>query len=289
VLERGATPLAALRRIDPEMTLLSPTRLSLLPGMRRRAGDPAYLRFGELVERFDAYRRERGLEVRTGVDVTAVERAGAGFVARWDGGEVAGDRVINATGIISTPNLPPDLVPTTFRSMHSLEVRRHHLEASRRLLVVGAGPSATEVLEGWLAVRRPGDRAWISARGKIRAYPHHILGIDLHYWIWLPEHLAPRWIGGQPPEPMTGRTVVKAIRAGHITRLGGVTRYAPDRVVCGDATVEPDLLVLATGFRYATDHLRATGVDLLGYRPGRTLASPYLRGIARDARELADR
>jgi len=31
------------------------------------------------------------------------------------------------------------------------------------------------------------------------------------------------------------------------------------------------------------------GVELLGYRPGRTLASPYLRGIARDARHLARR
>jgi putative flavoprotein involved in K+ transport len=271
------------------MTLLSPTRLSLLPGMRRRAGDPAYLRFGELIERFDEHRRARGIEVTTGAAVTAVERDGAGFVVRWPGGELTGDRVINATGIIGAPNLPADLVATGFRTMHSLEVRRHHLEAARRLLVVGAGPSATEVLEGWLAVRRPGDRAWISVRGKIRAYPHHILGIDLHYWVWLPEHLPPRLIGGQPPEPMTGRTVVKAIRRGTITRLGGVTRYAPDRVECGEVTVEPDLLVLATGFRYATDHLRATGVDLLGYRPGRTLASPYLRGIARDARELARR
>lgn len=289
MLERGDLPLAALRRVDPDMTLLSPTRLSLLPGMRRRAGDPAYLCFGELIERFDEHRRARGIEVKTGVDVTAVERDGAGFVVRWPGGELGCDRVINATGIISTPNLPDDLVPARFRTLHSLDVRRQHLEASRRLLVIGAGPSATEVLEGWLAVRRPDDRAWISVRGKIRAYPHHILGIDLHYWVWLPEHLPPRWIGGHPPEPMTGRKVVRAIRDGAITRLGGVTRYAPDHVACGDTTVEPDLLVLATGFRYATDHLRATGVDLLGYRPGRTLASPYLRGIARDARELARR
>lgn len=273
------------------MTLLSPTRLSLLPGMRRLAGDPPYLSFGELVARFEEYRRERGIAVTTGAGVTAVEPTGDGFVVRWPGGEVTGDRVINATGIISTPNLPRDFDPaaTRLRWMHSLEVRRHHLETARRLLVIGAGPSATEVLEGWLAVRAPTDRAWLSVRGRLRAIPHRILGIDVHYWVWLPEHLPPRAIGGQPAEPMTGRTVVKAIRAGLITRLPGVTSYQPDRVVAGDTTVEPDLLVLATGFRYPTDHLPATGVELLGHRPGRSLASPYLRGIARDARRLARR
>ena len=45
VLERGAGPAEALRKIDPEMEILSPTRLSLLPGMRRQPEDPPYLTF----------------------------------------------------------------------------------------------------------------------------------------------------------------------------------------------------------------------------------------------------
>jgi len=291
VLERGATPLAALRRVDPDMRLLSPTRLSLLPGMRRRAGDPSHLPFGELIARFDEYRRERGLAVTCDAEVTSVERDGAGFRVRWRGGELAADRVINATGIISQPHLPENFDPaaTRLRWMHSLEVRRHHLEAARRLVVIGAGPSAAEVLEGWLAVRRPGDQAWLSVRGRLRAVPHSILGLDIHYWVWLPEHLPPRVLGGAPPERMLGTAVPRAIRAGTITRVGGPRRYLADGLDAGEVRLEPDLLVFATGFRYSTAHLDAPGVELLGYRPGRTLASPYLRGIARDARHLARR
>jgi hypothetical protein len=73
--------------------------------------------------------------------------------------------------------------------------------------------------------------------------------------------------------------------------------------------VQPDLVVFSTGFRYSSEHYnqlvdydpdgrpvikncestRTRGLYLLGFRFGRTFASPYLRGIARDARYVADR
>ena len=73
--------------------------------------------------------------------------------------------------------------------------------------------------------------------------------------------------------------------------------------------IEPDLIVFATGFTYAVEHLkevvdldpdrrplvkncestRVPGMFLIGYRFGRTFASPYLRGIARDAEFVAER
>ena len=74
-------------------------------------------------------------------------------------------------------------------------------------------------------------------------------------------------------------------------------------------SVQPDLIVFAIGFSYASEHLRnvvdldgdgrplvkkcestrSPGVFMLGFRFGRTFASPYLRGIARDAEYVADR
>src|SRR3989442_1422805 len=82
------------------------------------------------------------------------------------------------------PRPPPDFDPaaTTLRWMHSLDVRAEHVASSRRLLVVGGGASAADVLEGWLRVRRPDDRAQLALRSPLRTLPHFLLGLDFHYF-----------------------------------------------------------------------------------------------------------
>ncbi len=180
-------------------------------------------------------------------------------------------------------------------------------------MVVGGGASAAEVLERWLEVRQPDDKAWLSVRSKLHAIPHWICGIDIHYLVWLPEQLPARllgWRAGRLHEPITGLTASRAIRKGTITGVPGVASYEGDSVVLTDSRrLQPDLVVFATGFRYETQQLdallefdpdgrpcvrncestRARGLYLLGYRFGRTFASPYLRGIARDAEYVANR
>jgi putative flavoprotein involved in K+ transport len=109
---------------------------------------------------------------------------------------------------------------------------------------------------------------------------------------------------------MTGRAVVRAIRKGLIKRVPRVREYKNWEVEFENGEkIEPDLIVFATGFDYLKEHLkevvdfdpdgrpivkncestRAPGMFLLGYRFGRTFASPYLRGIARDAKFVAER
>jgi len=104
--------------------------------------------------------------------------------------------------------------------------------------------------------------------------------------------------------------VKRAISKKLITRVSGVAHYEGDSVVFTDGSrLQPDLVVFSTGFRYDTQHLddllafdpdgrpvvrncestRVRGLYLLGYRYGRTFASPYLRGIARDAEYVAKR
>jgi len=135
----------------------------------------------------------------------------------------------------------------------------------------------------------------------------------VHYFSWLPEQIPTGlfgWRAGRLTEPMTGRAVARAIRKGLIKRVPAVRSYKNGDVefVNGER-VETDLIVFATGFSYAVEHLkevvdldpdgrplvkncestRTPGVFLLGYRFGRTFASPYLRGIARDAEYVAER
>ncbi len=305
LLERGGVIASALRKVDPEMALFSPARLSRLPEMDF-ATPAAYPTFRELIAALEQYRDRHGIAPVT-CDVTAVERVTGGFVVRGRGGDFEASHVVDATGILSAPRVPE--VTTQLRWMHSLDVRRAHVEGARRLLVVGAGASAAEVLEHWLAVRRPDDRAWIGVRSKIRAMPQRVLGIDLHYWLWLPEHLPGRPFGPvlAGADPMWGSSVPRAIRRGEIAQVE-IARYAATSVeLAGGAAIEPDLVVFATGFHHARPHLgelveddrhgwpiarrcqsrRTPGLFLVGARYARSLASPTLRGIARDAAYVA--
>lgn len=318
LLEKGPSVANALRSVDPDMKLLSPKALSLMPDMKIDSGAPNYLPFNTLVRELERYQEQHGLKVIFNSTVEAVRRERVGFSVRYrmnDGAEhsVRGSHVINATGIISKPRLPDNFKPeaTTIRWMHSIDARTEDLTNSRRLLVVGGGASAAEVLENWLTTRQKDDRAWLSLRSKLFAVPHWIFGIDVHYFAWLPEHLPASLFGSRVSrltEPMTGGIVVRAIRNGLIQRMPSIRHYGNGTVEFANRQhVEPDLIVFATGFSYAIEHLQGLvqvdadgrpvvrncestkGLFLMGFRYGRTFASPYLRGIARDAEYIAER
>lgn len=314
VLERGTAPGAGLRRIDPEMELLSPTRISLVPGMRRQREDPPYLTFPAYVEKLEQLSAEHRIQVRTGAEVVRVARSRHGFsVKLGDGTALDCTHVVSATGIVSFPRLPPrfDAAAARYRWLHSIDFRSTHLTEARRLLVVGGGQSAAEVLERWLAHRGVGDRAWFSVRSRTLTLPHWVLGIDVHYLVWPLEFLPSRPLGLDPGtfrEPVLGRGLPRALRASAIARVQEIRDYAGPALVAADGErLEPDLVVFATGFDYALDHIRdlvgsgawprvrgcesadAPGLYFLGLRQCRTLASAYLRGIARDARVVAAR
>jgi|GEM_PF-1074678 len=320
ILEKGPSVATALRRVDPEMRLLSPTALSLMPGMKVDPGAPAYLPFNVLVRELERYEEQYGLKVIFNSTVISVRKEGPGFSVSYRTNDdeersIRGSHVINATGIISKPRLPADFNPgsSTIRWMHSIDTRAEHLAGARRLLVVGGGASAAEVLENWLRVRQGEDHAWLSVRSRLCAIPHWIFGIDVHYFVWLPEQFPGSLFGwrlGRLTEPMTGRTVVQAIQKGLITRMPSVRRYQNGSVEFSNRQyLQPDLIVFATGFGYASEHVkglvdldpdgrpfvkncestRSKGLFLMGFRFGRTFASPYLRGIARDAEFIAGR
>lgn len=317
LLEQGDQIAAGLRRVDPEMTLVSPTSLSRLPGMESLAGEAPYMVLGRYLEILERYRRQHGIAVTYGARVERVDRDGDGFVTTYRDAtgalrSIASRFVINATGVVSTPVLPAGFDPAalTIPWRHSREVRRETLAASQCLLVVGGGLSADEVIGDWLRVRHPGERAWIALRSRLWVAPKTLLGIDVHYWIWLIEQLPILPVVWRKfrRNPILGPKLPAAIRRGEVLPVPPVERYLGERVeLAGGELLQPDLVVFATGFSYATPHLGALfrwpaggrprvrrcesldapGLFLLGLHFGRTFASPYLRGIARDANYVA--
>jgi lysine/ornithine N-monooxygenase len=320
LLERGDSAAAALRQADPDMALLSPTRLSRLPAMPWSTKEPEYLPFRDFVKKLERYHEQHAIQITANAEVINVSRNNPhGFVVHY--GDQSGamqavnaSHVINATGIISAPQFPKNFNPgaCTFRWKHSLDVRATDLNEARRLVVVGGGSSAAEVLDRWLEVRPPEARAWLLLRSPLRAIVNPVLGlVDVHYLVWLFEQLPTLllgWRAGRLPEPMNGRLVLPAIKQGLICCLKSEAHYESNTIIISEGQrLEPDFVVFATGFRYETKHLgdliecdpdgrprvcccestRTPGLYLLGFRFGRTFASPYVRGIARDARYVA--
>ncbi len=319
LFEKGDRPLAALRRVDPNMRLISPYRISRLPGTPLPGDCDTYPRFEDFLDDIEAGALRSGIQIITGATATRVRPRKDGVEASLsiDGESMpqtlVGTHVVNASGIIHAPVFPPsfdekDCEPTFF---HSLDVRASHLRKSRRLLVVGGGASAVEVIERWLEVRRSDDHAWLSLRSPMIALWNPILGVDPHYWGWLPEHLPVKLFGKWAyllKEPMLGRLIPRAIKRGLVTRLPAFRGVTGSRVSFENGeSLQPDTIVFATGFRYDTRHLeemldydaqgRPRVVDcrsvrdprlfLMGFRFGRTFMSPYFRGMMADAEKVA--
>jgi cation diffusion facilitator CzcD-associated flavoprotein CzcO len=185
ILEKGPSVATALRRVDPEMRLLSPKGLSQMPDMKIDPIAPVYMPFEVVVKELERYQTQHSLKVTFNSTVTAVEKEQNGFSVRYrsDGEEhlLRGSHVVNATGIISHPRLPENFDPgsTSIRWMHSLDSRSEHFAEARRLLVVGGGASSAEVLENWLRVREDDDRAWLSLRSRLCVIAQWFVGIDI--------------------------------------------------------------------------------------------------------------
>ena len=79
VLEQGSLGLSALRQVDPDMVLLSPTNLSLMPGMDSPPGKPPFLSFRALITALEEYQDKHRIRVINRTRVLSVRHDGEAF------------------------------------------------------------------------------------------------------------------------------------------------------------------------------------------------------------------
>ncbi len=320
LLERGAGLLTALGRLDPEMRMLTPTRLSRLPNIGPAPATDTYLRFADLHAWLRGYAAHEGVEAVVSAAVRTVTRIDGGYAvnSRLADGSTrrdVGRWVINCTGVAGSAVIPENFDPGNARMAwrHTRELRREHLRGVRRVLIVGGGTSAREALALWMEVGQHPGSAIVSLLAPVRSVPRKVFGVDAHYIAWLPEHLPATMPGARRflrKDPTMGMGLSRALSSGAARQVGRILEYGRDHVVAaGGERIEIDSIVFATGYRYTLEHLGglvrcdpgglpiavscespdSPGMFLLGLRLGRTIASPFLRGIATDARYVADR
>lgn len=244
----------------PTLTLGRTHRVHDLPGLG--LGDPDESRpAAEVVaEYFDRYERTFGLRVRRPVDVRAVrEGPGGRLLVETSQGDWAARALINATGTWDRPFWPyyPGRESFRGRQLHTADYRGPEEFAGLRVVVVGGGNSAAQQLAE--ISEAAAATTWVTRRPPVFLEGPFDEGAGRAAVAMVEERVR----RGLPPRSVVSVTGLAVTPAVARARQRGVLRAEPvfDRVVPdgvawdGGRRVRADVILWATGFRPALDHL----------------------------------
>jgi cation diffusion facilitator CzcD-associated flavoprotein CzcO len=291
LLDREGVAAAWHRHYD-RLHLHTVRSLSGLPGRPIPRQSGRYVARADVVGYLEEYRRANDLDVREGVAVERVERAGGGYRVVTPDGSFEAGAVVVATGYNRTPLLPDWVDADTFAGdiVHSAAYRNASPFAGRDVLVVGCGNSGAEIA---CDLAEHGAR---TIRVAIRTPPHvvprqalglpaQVVGIALAR---LPATvgdvitrlIARMFIGdltrhglARPHDGLVSRHrrrravpvldvgFARAVKTGRISIVPGVAGLdGEDVVLDGGGRIRVDAIVAATGYRRGLEPLVA-GLD----------------------------
>jgi putative flavoprotein involved in K+ transport len=305
----------AYARAYGAMELASPARFNALPGLAL-AHRGEYMTVAEYASYLSGYAAHHRIGVRR-ERVRHIDRGRAEFSASFEGREAPSEYrcVVVATGMFDFPRMPeiPGLDATSMPVMHVARWPGAEAFRGRRLLIAGAATSAVEIAEecagNGIAV------TMAARRRRVKRLPQRVLGRDIHDYLskleGLPRFVMRSYCAGRESLPASARRFGEMRRKGLIDVRHAIARIDGQNVFFVDGGEAPfDALVCATGYRYPVDFLpgdvaRAPlsgqpladagescswpGLYVVGMPCSRSLASPFLRGIARDAPAVARR
>lgn len=234
-----------------------------LPGMRVPAADPDQSSKDALPSYFAAYEAQFDLAVQRPVRVRAVHDAGAeGLAVETSLGDWLAGHVINATGTWSRPYWPfvPGRELFLGRQMHVRDYVRAEDFVGQRVVIVGAGISATQLLE---EISRHTETLWVTRSEPVwedRFSEGEIVAALARVEERTRQGLAPKSVAS-----VTGMFrapwVVAAEQRGVLVRHPMFSAIEAHGVRMPDGTLEPaDVILWATGFRAELSHLAPLGL-----------------------------
>ncbi|MFE0100506.1 NAD(P)-binding domain-containing protein [Streptomyces sp. NPDC059009] len=260
VLDHAPRPGGAWQFRWPSLTFGKVHGMNSLPGMELTGADPARPSAEVVAEYFDAYEKRFGLRVRRPVDVHKVRAGEDGrLLVDTSDGTWATRALINATGTWDRPFWPRYPGQETFlgRQLHTSIYPGPEAFAGQRVIVVGGGASGTQHLmeiapyaaeTHWVTRREPVFREGPFDENTGRAA------------VALVEDRVRRGLPPQSVVSVTGLPLNDAVRQaraqGVLDRLPMFDRITPTGVEWHDGRrVDADVILWATGFRAAIDHL----------------------------------
>ncbi|MES9592126.1 NAD(P)-binding domain-containing protein [Streptomyces sp. NPDC007076] len=260
VLDHAPRPGGAWQFRWPSLTYGKVHGMHALPGMELTGADDDRPSSEVIGAYFARYEHTFDLRVHRPVEVTAVREGAEGrLLVETSEGAYAARALINASGTWDRPFWPryPGQESFLGRQLHTADYRGPAGFAGQRVVVVGGGASGTqhlmeiaEVAAGtyWVTRRPPvfRDGPFDADRGRAA--------------VALVEERVRRGLPPQSVVSVTGLPLTDAVRrareTGVLDRLPMFDRITPGGVAWDDGrTVEADVILWATGFRAAIDHL----------------------------------
>ena len=128
---------------------------------------------------FVRFAGDRNLPIRTGVEVTRLERSGEGFRATTSEGVIEARNVVVATGPFQKPVIPAVVADPAITQIHSNAYRNPGQLPEGAVLVVGAGSSGAQIAEELV---RAGRKVYLSLGPHDRP-PRRYRGQDFVWWL----------------------------------------------------------------------------------------------------------
>ncbi|MEI4280421.1 NAD(P)-binding domain-containing protein [Klenkia terrae] len=258
VLDADAAPGGAWQHRWASLRLDRANGIADLPGLPL-TGDPAERASTAMARYFAEYEVHFALPVRRPVAVRRVTRTVDGFALRTSEGDWTARGLVNATGTWSRPFWPAYPGRETFRGrqLHAAQFPEAADFAGQHVLVVGGGISALQLLIEVAEVTRT---TWVTRRPPV----WRETDFDPDAGRAAVALVEQRVRAGLPPGsvvsvtglPVTGE-VRRARERGVLDRLPVPDRMTPTGVAWDDParTLDVDVVLWATGFRAALDHL----------------------------------
>lgn len=310
ILDAAAEPGGAWARMWPTLRTFSPTQYSSLPGwmMPPWTGDSGYPLASHVVDYLTRYEDRYQLDVRRSVSVRSVSRSVDQLVVHTDSGDWPAEHVISATGTWSRPFVPH--YPGTFagQQLHTADYRSASKFSGQRVLIVGGGNSAAQILA---EVSLVAETTWVTIRPP-RFLPDEVDGRAL-FKIATKRHEA-RLRGESDTRGVSGLGDIVMVQSVREARERGVlharrpfARLVDHGVRWADGAESSfDTIIWCTGFRPALGHLAGLGLrgpdgliptdgtqaikeprlHLIGYGDWTGPASATLIGAGRTGRDL---
>jgi cation diffusion facilitator CzcD-associated flavoprotein CzcO len=288
VIDRADQVAASWRSRYDRLKLNTGRQFSHLPNRPYPKGTPTFPARDQVVAYLDRHAREEGITLRLGTSVERIDRRRPGWRLTTSAGDIEARHVVVATGHEHTAVIPewPGRDGFAGEVLHSSAYRNPGPFADVRVLVVGPGSSGMEIAHDlatggaqkvWLAVRTPPN---IIPRALPGGLPGDLIANPLyHSPVWLgdaitrvvrraaigdltefglpvpPEGILTRNARGKAPA-ILDMEVIDAVKSGAIEVVAAVTGFDSSAVVLADGTtVEPDVVVAATGYRRGLEPL----------------------------------